>query len=82
MLSAARRQVRGLWPGVVQDRGPSHLRRQSRDEGGEDGDADQHVDGGEELAGVRLGREVAVADGGGMTLKYAASTMRRPSTSE
>jgi hypothetical protein len=48
----------------VERRRLRHLPRERRDEGEKDADADEHVHSSEELAGVRFGREVAVADGG------------------
>jgi hypothetical protein len=44
--------------------GLRHLRRERRDEGEKDADADEHVRDCEELAGIRFGRKVAVPDGG------------------
>lgn len=48
----------------VERRRLRHLRCDRRDKGEKNADADENVHSGEELAGVRLGREVAVADGG------------------
>jgi hypothetical protein len=48
----------------VERRGLRHLARERRDKGQKNADADENVDSREQLADVRFGREVAVADGG------------------